>query len=203
MVDNNVRSPAGVQPAAGKPRYGLADFPVMVPARLESVMDNVNIEAAAYPMRSLAPGEVLITQGEMGGDIYFVESGDLIVERDGVRLASIVTPGALLGEMSVLLDIPHSATVRAESAARVRVIANARTVFEQQPALSFRLARLLAARLNSTSALLVDLTRQGDSYQERGLLGRIMAALHLDSADAYATVSRGDLFGGSDTNSRD
>ena len=55
------------------------------------------------PTRSLAPGEVLIAEGNGGGELYVLETGHLIVSRGGVEIARIETPGALIGEMSVLL----------------------------------------------------------------------------------------------------
>src|SRR3569833_2323175 len=77
------------------------------------------------PSRTLAAGEVLIAEGEPGGDLYVLESGRLMVERDGVPLATISSEGALVGEMSVLLGTENTATVRAAEATTVRVVHNA------------------------------------------------------------------------------
>src|SRR5690348_2543342 len=79
----------------------------------------------------LAPGEVLIAQGDNGGDLFVLESGELLVERDGVKIATITASGALVGEMSVILSRPSSATVRAGTASHVHVIAGARDSIEQ------------------------------------------------------------------------
>ena len=58
---------------------------------------------SSRPIRSLAPDEILLVQGEGGGDLFVLESGRLVVERDGVGIATISTPNTLIGEMSVLL----------------------------------------------------------------------------------------------------
>ncbi len=87
----------------------------------------------AQPLRSLAPGERLIVEGDAGGELYVLQSGRLIVSRDGVDIASIVEPGALIGEMSVLLGIDHSATVRADRQSDIRVIDDAIGFLERTP----------------------------------------------------------------------
>lgn len=106
------------------------------------------------PNRELEEGEILITQGEQDGNLYVLESGSLVVERDGVLMARIEEADALLGEMSLLLDRPHSATVRAATKARVRVVDDAMLVLERQPRITLRLATLLCQRLDATSDLL-------------------------------------------------
>jgi CRP-like cAMP-binding protein len=135
------------------------------------------------PTRELRRGDVLVTQGEAGLDIYVLESGRLAVERDGVGIATIEQPDALIGEMSVLLGKPHSATVRAERDSRVRVIKDAIRLLESQPGLALKVAQLLTQRLDATSALLVRLSREhGGKPAEQGLLGRIFHALNGSSS---------------------
>jgi CRP/FNR family cyclic AMP-dependent transcriptional regulator len=150
--------------------------------------------ASVRPARSLAPGEVLIAQGAPGGDLFILEDGELAVERDGVPVTTISAPNALVGEMSLLLGTPNSATVRAASHARVRTIENARNHLLQDPELTIRLASLVAARLDATTALLVNLAKEHPGKSEQGLLARILSALTLQ-ADDTATVTRHDLFG--------
>lgn len=152
--------------------------------------------AASQPQRTLAPGEVLITQGREGGDLFVLESGQLVVERGGVTIARISTPNALVGEMSVVLGTRNSATVRAEGTTVVRVIQDAREHLKTDPELTFRIAWLMATRLDLTSAYLVELTKQHKGKVEQNLLGKILSALHQPDESHYATVNRNDMFGG-------
>jgi CRP/FNR family cyclic AMP-dependent transcriptional regulator len=150
---------------------------------------------AAQPLRSLAAGDVLITEGSQSGDLYVLEAGTLTVARAGVGIATISQPGAVVGEMSVLLNKPHSATVRAETAAQVRVLTDAGKALDADPALAKQLALLLAARLDATSALLVELSSQNQGRADQGFFDRILAAIHLPPMDAdYFPVERHDLF---------
>ena len=130
------------------------------------------------PVRELIAGQSLITAGEQSGELYVLESGRLAVMRDGVSIATITEPGALIGEMSVLLGIEHSATVRAEADSVVRTIENPIAFLERQPLVALHVATLACARLNSTSALLVELRKESAGHdKQQGLLSRIFASM--------------------------
>lgn len=132
----------------------------------------------SQPQRHLAPGEHLITEGDAGGDLYVLESGRLTVERDGIAIATIADPGALIGEMSVLLGDDHSATVRAETASVVRVIDDAIPFLERTPLMALHVATLACERLERTSALVVQLRKEAaDRADDQGMFGRIFSAL--------------------------
>lgn len=129
------------------------------------------------PTIELERDDILIRQGESDGNLYVLDSGVLAVERDGVRIATIDQFDALIGEMSLLLGKPHSATVRAEGKARIRVVKDAMVVLERHPLITLRLATLLCQRLDSTSALLAGLTHEPDARVEQGLIARPRSSL--------------------------
>jgi CRP-like cAMP-binding protein len=151
--------------------------------------------AASQPARDLSPGDLLLVQGAPGGDLFVLEHGKLVVERDGVAIATLSQPNAFVGEMSALLGTPCSATVRADGEVTVRVISNARARLQRDPLLSFEIALLVASRLDATSALLVELKKEHEGKVEQGLLGRLFAAMHLQvDTGAYIPVGRPDMF---------
>ena len=128
--------------------------------------------------RTLDQGEALLTEGDEGGELYVLESGRLSVAREGVVIATIDEPGALIGEMAVLLGTDNSATVRAETAVSVRVIEEPITFLERTPLVALQVATLVCARLDATSALLVELKKEARGRPgEEGLLARIFAAI--------------------------
>ncbi len=129
------------------------------------------------PILDLEIGEVLITQGEIGSDLYVLEAGKLAVERNGVKIATIDQHDSLIGEMGLLLKRPHSATVRAETNSKVRVVADAMRVLQRHPDITLRLATLLSQRLDETSGLVSELSQQISGAAERSLVGRILSGL--------------------------
>ena len=97
----------------------------------------------------IAPGMDLIAQGGRTGQLYVLREGELEVLRDGRHITTIKTPGSVIGEMSVLLDAPQTATVRA-----VTEVDFAIEVLRGHPEWLLQIARLLAQRVNATTAQL-------------------------------------------------
>jgi CRP/FNR family cyclic AMP-dependent transcriptional regulator len=110
--------------------------------------------------RQVASGSLILTEGDTTGQLYVLLSGKLEVIKGSTVVASITEPGAVFGEMSVLLDKPHTATVRACSDCSIYEIRDAAAFLVQQPAIALLLARLLAQRLNAANTYLADLKRQ-------------------------------------------
>jgi hypothetical protein len=102
--------------------WGEVDSPAVVSAvesALERSLSSGIMRGDAKPkIRSLAVGEALVTQGEPGTDVFLVLDGMFVVERDGEQVAEI-GPGAVVGEVAGLVDGKRTATLRAQTAARV------------------------------------------------------------------------------------
>ncbi|MEO6396051.1 MAG: cyclic nucleotide-binding domain-containing protein [Devosia sp.] len=149
--------------------------------------------AAAQSERTLVPDEILVAQGSPGEEFYVLESGRLIVERDGVDIATLTQANALIGEMSVLLGRTHSATVRADGYARVRVIPDARNHLLGDAAMTLELAALLAGRLDKTMEMLVEISTEYQGKGEHSVLRRILSALqrpaHIGASEPDADAS--------------
>ena len=114
----------------------------------------------------IAPGMELIAQGGRTGQLYVLREGELEVLRDGRHITTIKTPGSVIGEMSVLLGAPQTATVRAVTAVDFFVIDNAIEVLRGHPEWLLQIARLLAQRVNATTAQLIALKQQEDQEDD-------------------------------------
>jgi CRP-like cAMP-binding protein len=120
-------------------------------------------------------GHVLVPQGGKLGRLFVLRQGEVEIERDGAYINSIATPGAIFGEMSLLLDIPHSATVRAVTDVEVFAISDALRVLEANPGWTLQIARLLAQRVNQTTQKLAELQGEAES-RERLVLPQSLLA---------------------------
>ena len=69
-------------------------------------------------------------------------------------------PGSVLGEMSIMLDEPHTATAKAVGPVEIYVIEDGEAFLKENPGAVFLMMRTLAKRLNSATTYLVDLKRQ-------------------------------------------
>jgi hypothetical protein len=76
--------------------------------------------SAALPEVAFAPGEIVIREGGSAGALWILVSGALKVTKCGVVVNSVTRPGALVGEISVLLDTVNGATVEATRASVLR-----------------------------------------------------------------------------------
>jgi len=76
--------------------------------------DEVAHFADSATMRTFAPGEAAVRQGDAGNSLFFVLRGEMAVEVDGSEVARL-GQGRMFGEMSLLTGEPRKATVRALS----------------------------------------------------------------------------------------
>jgi CRP-like cAMP-binding protein len=109
---------------------------------------------------SVPAGTVLLAEGMKSGRVYVLEEGTLEVARGETQIALVSERGAIFGEMSLLLDSTHTATVRAVAPAVVREFIDGAAVLKSDPETTLVIARLLAQRLQAATTYLVDLKRQ-------------------------------------------
>jgi CRP/FNR family cyclic AMP-dependent transcriptional regulator len=127
---------------------------------------------------SVSAGTVLLEQGTTSGYIYILAEGTIEVSRGATRVAVVSEPGSVFGEMSVLLDTPHTATVRALSNCTVYALEDAGGFLKSDPQIALVIARLLAQRLNSATTYLVDLKRQyAGQGNHLGMVSDVLASL--------------------------
>jgi CRP/FNR family transcriptional regulator, cyclic AMP receptor protein len=110
--------------------------------------------------RSFAAGAEVLHEGGRTGHLYVLIEGRLEVVKGDAVVAILTEPGAVLGEMSVLLDTPHTATVRAAADSTIYEIDDAAAFLRKQPLVAILIARMLAQRLNVANTYLADLKRQ-------------------------------------------
>jgi CRP-like cAMP-binding protein len=110
--------------------------------------------------RAVPAGAVLLYQGTKTGRLFVLIEGRLEVIRGDAVVAVLAEPGAVTGEMSLLLDRPHTATVRAASDSVIYEFNDAASFLNEQPAVALLIARLLAQRVNVATTYLADLMKQ-------------------------------------------
>ena len=142
------------------------------------------------PTRTVTAGDVLIAEGSDPGVLYVLSSGSVTVERDGVAFASIDTPGAIFGEMSVVLGKPATATVRATTDVVVHVAADPEAFLLERPGAALSVLRTTAARLDGLTQYLVDVKGQFAELEGHlGMVDQILDTLVHHQASAARTGS--------------
>lgn len=133
---------------------------------------------ADLPTLAVPAGEVLIESDTLTSRMYVLASGSVTVERDDTPFARIDSPGAVFGEMAVVLNRPATATVRASSDVVVHVIADPERFLTERPGVALAVLRMAALRLDGLSRYLVDVKRQfAGAEGHLGMIGEVVDTL--------------------------
>jgi CRP-like cAMP-binding protein len=104
---------------------------------------------ASLPLVTFQPGETVIADGSRTDRLLILRKGTVAVVKEGTEIAKVTEPGAVFGELSVLLDQPHTPEVRALETSQFH-LANATTLLAQNPVAVLYVATMLAHRMSLT-----------------------------------------------------
>jgi CRP-like cAMP-binding protein len=133
---------------------------------------------ADLPVRRLAAGEALFTQGDDSSTVVVLVEGTLEVRVGDVVVSRLSAPGSIVGEIGALLGQPRNASVTALSEVGVREISDPDEMFAAHPALGLEVARQLAGRLDRLNAYVVDVQRQfADRDDHLGMFAEVLSRM--------------------------
>ena len=98
----------------------------------------------------LPKDRVILTQGQLGWEMFVMVTGSAHVERDGTSFGE-VGPGEVLGEIALLDGGPRTATVTLSQPSRLLVLARRefQTMLDEFPEIRLRILETVARRLRS------------------------------------------------------
>src|SRR5262245_14784204 len=67
---------------------------------------------SSLPRKTTAAGEIILQEGKTAGVLYVLAEGAVEIMKGDFQITTVTEPGSFFGEVSVLLGIPHMATVR-------------------------------------------------------------------------------------------
>ena len=126
---------------------------------------------AALPLTTYQAGETVFAAGQTTGRLLILKEGSVAVVKEGTELAKVTEPGAVFGELSTLLDQPHTADVRALETCRFHV-ADAAALLAQDPIALLHVATVLARRLDGANRALIELRSQLEAGQPPSVIGK-------------------------------
>lgn len=108
----------------------IVDFFMELPLFSRMNPEEVKLVARHMNVVELQPGQVLFQEYEQGNFMCFIESGRLeVLKQLGASqqevLITTLGRGQSIGEMSVIEDMPRSATIRARDGARLYILSQA------------------------------------------------------------------------------
>ena len=147
VVLARVSAQLALQDALAQTRESSSDQSFMASEALSQVL------ASIRPIQ-LEPGDVLLHQGEASDAAFFLESGTMLVYAETrygpVTLATLQAP-RLIGEIGALAGLARTASVRAETPARLFPISRAQLfkLSRKSPDLLMAVVRQLGQQINS------------------------------------------------------
>ena len=140
---------------------------------MSTILDHLtNLDPITLPAE-----EDFITQGTPGGVLYVLESGAVDIFKDDTRVARSNQPGAVFGEISLLLDTTHTATVRTTEESTFYCIREPALFFKHHPEAAFLLSKLLAHRLDNLTRYLMDVKHQFEGDSHIGMIDDVLNTL--------------------------
>lgn len=145
---------------------------------------------AALPRATFDAGETVVKQGAKSGRLLILKKGAVCVVKDGIEIAKVTEPGAVFGELSALLDEPHTADVRTIEPSEFHV-ADPNIFLTREPASLLYIATLLARRLDLANRGLIELKSElaagAPTSLIRSALEKIESVLSFIGADYGGT----------------
>jgi CRP-like cAMP-binding protein len=126
-----------------------------------------------FPVRTCQAGETLLSTGTATGRLLILKSGAVEVVKDGVQLAEVSAPGAVFGELALLMDQCHTADVRATEPSEFHV-ADAHMLRTGDSAVSLYVAAILARRLDAANRALIEIKHRLQAGEPRRMIGQMV-----------------------------
>jgi CRP-like cAMP-binding protein len=98
------------------------------------------------------------------------------IVKDGLQIATVSEPGAVFGELAVILDKPHTADVRAVERSEFHV-AKASSLLAENVAALLYVAAMLSQRLDTANEVIVEIKRGLETGKRPGAIKKALEKL--------------------------
>ena len=130
---------------------------------------------AALPLVTYQAGETVIASGSKTGRLLILRKGTVAL-KENMEIARVAEPGAIFGELSLLLDQPHTADVCALETSQLYV-ANGTMLLSQYPNAVRHVATVLAHRLEGANRALIQLRGQLQAGQPHSVVAKTVSKM--------------------------
>ena len=110
-------------------------------------MNEFSFDVTGLKEQTFEKGEHVLEEGKDSQNVFILKDGNVSVTADGTELCKANTPGTIFGEISVLIDSNHTATVTAEDQTTFYVVDDLMAYFESNPTACLKVAQTLATRV--------------------------------------------------------
>jgi CRP/FNR family transcriptional regulator, cyclic AMP receptor protein len=127
---------------------------------------------STLPLTTYRAGDTILAAGSKTGRLLILKTGSVVVLNGSTEIARVDDPGTVIGEIAALLDVPHTADVRALTDSQFHVADV--TLIDNEPAAARYVARILARRIVEANKNFTELRSQLHAGQSSGVLSKIL-----------------------------
>jgi len=131
---------------------------------------------ASLPLMTYHPGDTVIADGSTTGRLLILRKGTVAIVKGNTEIAKVAEPGAVFGELSVLLNQPHTADVVSLETSQFQV-ADAATLLTENPMAALYVATVLAHRLDGANHALIQLKKQLQAGEPRSVVANTVSKI--------------------------
>ena len=139
-------------------------------------LDAFKKSLASLPVKTFEAGQTVLAAGSKTGQLFILRQGVVEVVRDGLQIAMVSEPGAVFGELSIILDKPHTADVRALERSEFHVAKASSLLTENVAALAY-VSAVLASRLDAANDVIVEIKGELEAGKQPGVISKALDKL--------------------------
>jgi CRP-like cAMP-binding protein len=139
-------------------------------------LDAFKKSLAALPVKTFEAGQTVIAAGSATGQLFILKQGLVEVVKDGQQIAKISEPGAVFGELALILDKPHTADVKTLERSDFHVVKASSLLTENVSALLY-VSAILAKRLDAANDLIVEIKGELAEENRPGVIRKALDKL--------------------------
>jgi CRP/FNR family cyclic AMP-dependent transcriptional regulator len=136
-------------------------------------LEAVRRKLTSLPIETYQAGDTVLADGSTTGKVLVLKEGVVEVVKDGVQLGKITEPGAVFGELSALLGVPHTADVRALGPTTFHV-GEAASLLRTDATTALYVATIMARRMVGSNLALIEVKQHLESDQPRSAIGKML-----------------------------
>lgn len=119
-------------------------------------MDSLALQVNEYREETFKAGDAVLRQGHRGGTVYVLKSGAVTVNVGDREVAKLDAAGTIFGEIAVMLECEHTATVVCTEESTFHVIDDFVDYLKRNPDDVAKISQLLQKRLMTTGTKVID-----------------------------------------------
>jgi len=135
-------------------------------------------DVTGLPVVEFVKGDIVMEEGKTGKCVYVLKEGAVSVATAGREICKINEPLTIFGEISILLETEHTATVTAEEDCVFHAIDDFVEFIKGQPESGLHVAKILCSRIANMNHTFIEIKNEIEELQADDNAGSVKGKLY-------------------------